>query len=91
MRTPRAGDIIRIGQSDISAAVIGEIQVVVAKRIHYPIRHLDQRGSLDIATHSSIHFRSDDRTIAKTGDSDVGWLCCLQGRKAKKNGASNCG
>ena len=80
MHGPRASDFIGVSHANVSAAVIGKVQIVVAKRILYPIRHLNQRGALDIAAHSSIHFRRDDRTITKASDSNVGCLCGARGR-----------
>ena len=78
MHSPRASNFIGIGHADVGATVIGKIQVIVAQRILYPFRHLDQRGPLDIAAHSRIHLRRDDRAIAKAGGSNVGWLCRLR-------------
>ncbi len=71
MHGPWASDFIGVGHPYVCAAVIGKIQVVIAEGGLYPIRHPNQRGALDIATHSSIHFGSDDGSIAKASDSDA--------------------
>ena len=87
MHGPGTGNFIGIGHANVSATVISKIQIVVAKRALYPIRHLDQRRSLDIASHSFIHIRRDDGPITKTGDlvtfylCYVCYLCCVRSRK----------
>lgn len=84
MHGPWASDFIGVGHANVCATVISKIQVVIAKGGLYPSRHPNQRGALDIATHSSIHFGSDDRSIANASDSYAVWLCGGCGRRQDK-------
>ena len=83
MHVPWASNLICIGHANVCAAMIGKVHVVIAKGILYPVRHLDQRGSLNVAAHSSIHLWGDDGAIAEAAYCDVGRLSRLQSRTAK--------
>lgn len=63
MHGPGASHFICIGHANIGAAMIGKIQIIIAKRILYPIGYFDQRGSLNIAAHTHIHLRRYDGAI----------------------------
>lgn len=65
----RAGNIIRIGQFNIGAAVIAEIEIILAQWTVDPVRYSDQRRALDIATHARVHARDNDWPVGQAHNS----------------------
>ena len=63
---PRAGQPLGIGQPDVGATVVGEVQVVGAEGVRNPVRHADQRGACDVAAHRPVHVGRDDRPVYET-------------------------
>ena len=66
---PGSGHRIRVGQPDIDAPVIGEVQVVAAEGILDPVRHTDERRPGDVAAHPPVHVRGDDGAVEQALDS----------------------
>jgi hypothetical protein len=50
-----------MGEANVGALVVGEIEVVAAKRALDPRRHSDHRGAVDVVAHAVVHARADDR------------------------------
>src|SRR5262249_55141371 len=71
---PRSRNFVRICQSDVFAAMIGKIEVVLSKRILDPRRDLDQAGTIDIGPDAWVGFRDYDRIACEAP-------CCPAGSR----------
>ena len=58
---PRPGQVVGIGQSDVAAVVVGEVEVVAAEWARDPVRDTDQRRAVDVVAHAGVHVGPDDR------------------------------
>ena len=68
---PRSREHVRVGEADIAALVVGEIEVVPAQRRFQPVRSTDQRRPLDVRADTGISGSIDDRRIQQPFDSRV--------------------
>ena len=67
---PGAFERMGVGQSDVRALVVGEVEVVAAQRPVDPGRGPYHGGAVDVVAHAGIHVRADDglRQEAARGD-----------------------
>jgi hypothetical protein len=63
MNTPRPCHLIGVGEPDVAALVIGEVEVVLAEPAGDPIGNPDRRRSLDVDADTRVQLRRDDRPI----------------------------
>src|SRR5262249_43189250 len=65
---PGALQLVAIGKSDISAVVVGKVQVITPKGLLHPARDADERRAVDIVTHAVVHMRADNGIGRKAPD-----------------------
>ena len=63
VRAPRSFEPIGVGEPDVGALVVGEVEVVAAERIGHPGGDPDQRRALHVRPHARIHARANDRVL----------------------------
>ena len=63
---PRAPQVIRIGESDVAAFMVCEVQVVATERFRHPIRYLDERWTLNIGADTRMSGCRDDRRVEQS-------------------------
>ena len=63
VNVPGAGQRIRIGKANVAALVISEVQVVEPEPIGHPIRHANQRGTLDVGTNARMRVGPDNGSV----------------------------
>ena len=68
---PGAGQLIGVGQADVAAFVVGEVEVVFPERVWNPLRHTDQGRALNIDPDSWTQVGSDDRIRGETANGDI--------------------
>ena len=66
VHAPRARDRVRDGQPNVGPLVIGEVEVVPAERRLDPVRNPDERRSVDVRAHPSVHVGPDDRLAGES-------------------------
>ena len=65
---PWAAELVRIGESDITPLMIGEVEVVASKRRFDPVRNPNKGGTLDIFTDTRVGARADDGSVDQSCD-----------------------
>ena len=63
MDAPRPGQRIRVRKTDVAALVVREVEVVAPEPVGHPIRHANQRGTLDVGTDARMSVGSDDGSV----------------------------
>ena len=63
MQPPWYFKAIRIGESDVTALVMSEVEVILPERVLDPVRHPDERWAVDVVTNPIVHVWVDDRVV----------------------------
>ena len=61
---------VGVGEPDVGAAVIGEVEVVAPQGVLRPVRHADERRPRDVAAHRGVHVGPDDGAVQEPLDAD---------------------
>lgn len=68
---PGAAQLLGSRESDVSAAVVGEVEVVAPKRLLEPGRCRDQRGPVDVRAQRGAALPTDDGVAGKPAHADA--------------------
>jgi hypothetical protein len=68
MDRPRPRRVIGVGQTNVAAFVVGEIEVVIAEPIADPVGHPDHRRTLDIDPYGRMEIGRNDWPIEQAPD-----------------------
>ena len=72
MDLPRAREVVREGQADVAALVIGVVEVVAPERVRNPVGYANEARSIDVLVRSRALPRMrgrDDRVVDEAFDS----------------------